>query len=118
VIVRADEIPAVLDLSSIEVEISNQEGTGVERVVHPPAGVSSAGLLKSPPNVEPLVAIEVPVVTPSFFSPSLEGPNRLVVVTGVESFFSSGFVPSLFAVLIPNRPPPAVAFPKAEPPVD
>lgn len=82
-----------------------------------PAGVSffSAGLPKSPPNVELLVAAEVPGTVPFFLSPSLGGPNRLVEVAGVVSFFSSGFVASLL-VAGPNSPPPAVP-PKEKPPV-
>lgn len=79
----------------------------------------SSGLPKSPPNIEPLVAVEVPAAVPSFFSPSLEGPNRFVVIAGVASFFSSGFAASLFAVVVPNSPPPEVppAPPKEKLPV-
>jgi len=75
-----------------------------------PASVSffSAGLPKSPPSVELLVAVDVPTAAPSFFSPSLGGPNSPVVVAGVASFFSSGFITSLFAVGAPNSPPPVV----------
>ena len=83
-----------------------------------PAGASffSAGLPKSPPSVELLVAVEGPAAVLSFFSPSFRGPNRLVVVTGAVSFFSSGFAASLF---VPNSPPPIVPpVPgKARPPV-
>jgi hypothetical protein len=89
-------------------------------VVHLHPGVSffSAGLPKSPPNVEPLVAVEVPATAPSFLSPSLVGPNRFVTVAGVVSFFSSGFVASLLMVA-PNSPPPVVppAPPIEKPPV-
>lgn len=71
-------------------------------------GVSfSAGLPKSPPNVEPLVVVGVPEAAPSFFS-SLGGPNRLAEVAGTASFFSSGFAASLFAGAPPNSPPPPV----------
>jgi hypothetical protein len=84
------------------------------------AGVSffSAGLPKSPPNVEPLVVVEGPAAAPSFCPPSLGGPNRLVVVAGVVSFLSSGFVAGLF-VVGPNNPPPVVppVPPKAKLPV-
>ena len=75
-----------------------------------PVGVSffSSGLANSPPKVEPLVAVEVPAVVPSFFSPSLGRPKRLVVVMGVTSFLSSGFVASLFVVVVPKSPPPVV----------
>lgn len=70
----------------------------------------SAGLPKRPPNVEPLVAIEVPAAVPSF-----GGPNKLVVVAGAASFLSSGFVASLL-VVTPNNPPPLVP-PREKPPV-
>ena len=75
-----------------------------------PVGVSffSSGLANSPPKVEPLVAVEVPAVVPSFFSPSLGRPKRLVVVMGVTSFLSSGFAASLFVVVVPKSPPPVV----------
>ena len=89
-------------------------------MVYSPAGASffSAGLPKSPPNVVPLVAVEVPGAGPSFFSLSLGGPNRLVVVVGAASFFSSGFTASLF-VVTPNSPPPPVppVPPNEKPPV-
>ena len=77
--------------------------------MYSPAGVSffSSGLPKSPPNVEPVVAVKIPVAL-SFFSLSFGGPNRFVVVAGVASFFSSGFIASLFAVVVPNNPPPEV----------
>ena len=77
--------------------------------MYSPAGVSffSSGLPKSPPNVEPVVAVKIPVAL-SFFSPSFGGPNKFVVVAGVASLFSSGFVTSLFAVVAPNSPPPEV----------
>ena len=80
-----------------------------------PAGASffASGLLKSPPNVEPVVIVDVPGAVPSFFSPSLGGPKMFVVVAGVASFFSSGFVASLFAGVTPNSP----ADPKEELPV-
>jgi hypothetical protein len=67
----------------------------------------SVGLPKSPPGVDTLVVVEVLATVPSFLSPSLGGPNRFVVVAGVLSFFSSGFVASLF-VAAPNSPPPVV----------
>lgn len=78
-----------------------------------PAVVSffSAGLPKSPPGVKPLVAVEVLAIVPSFLSLSLGGANRFVVVAGVVSFFSSGFVPCLIAGG-PNRPPAPVPPPK------
>lgn len=81
-------------------------------------GVSffSAGLPKSPPNVEPLVVVEVAV--PSFFSLPPEGPNRPVTM-GVASFFSSGFAGSLFVSVTPNSalPPVPPVPPREKPPV-
>ena len=94
-----------------------RQGRGIKRGYLPP-GVSflSAGLPKSP-NVEPLVAVEVPAAVPSFLSPSFGGPNRFVVMVGVASFLSSGFVASLLRVA-PNSPPPVVppAPPMEKPP--
>jgi hypothetical protein len=85
------------------------------------AGVSffSTGLPKRPPSVELVVVVEVPGAGPSFLSPSFGGPNRLMVVAGVVSFFSSGFAASLFVVVVPNSPPPPVPPipPKGIPPV-
>ena len=54
------------------------------------------------------MVVEVLGAGPSFFSPSLGGPNRLVVAAGAASFFSSGFGASLFVVVTPNSPPPPV----------
>ena len=114
-IVSADGGPGTLDLSSVEplvpADIESAIRSGAEIVVCSPAGVSffSSGLANNPPpNVEPLVAVEVAAGAPSFLSPSLGRPNRLVVVVGVASFFSSGFATSLFAVVVPKSPPPVV----------
>ena len=124
--VSADEGPGTLYLSSVEplvpADIESAIRSGAERVVRSPAGVSffSSGLVNNPPpNVEPLVAVKLPAGAPSFFSPSLGRPNRLVVVVGVASFFSSGFAASLFVVVVPKSPPPAVppVPPNEKPPV-
>jgi len=112
VIVRADEVAAALDLSSEKKshQIGHTTRERTKKVVRSPASVSffSAGFPKSPPIVEALVAVEVPAAAPSFFSPSLVRPNKPAVVAGVASFFSSGLVTSLFAVVAPNSPPPVV----------
>ena len=83
-------------------------------MVRSPGGVSffSSVLLNIPPNVGPLVIVKVPEPAPSFFSPSVERPKILAVVTGVASFFSPGFA-------VPSSPPPVVppGAPKAKPPV-
>ena len=123
--VRAHEVPAGFDLSSVDVVVPTAVKSAAREgdkktMASLPAGVSffSAGFPKSPPNAEPLVKAVVPTAVPSFLSPSLGGPNRDVVIVGVVSFFSSGFVASLL-VAAPNSPPAVVppVPPKGRPPV-
>ena len=65
-----------------------------------------------------MLYVEVPVGAPSFFSQLLERPERLVVLVGVASLFSSDFAASLFAEVVQKGPPTAVpSAPPEKPPV-
>jgi len=77
--------PPSVDVTTLtDIGSATYEGRGYERGVWSPVGVSfSAGLPKSPPNVDPPVAVEVPIAVPSCFSPSLGRPNGLLVVLGM-----------------------------------
>ena len=120
-IVSAEEGPGTLEFSSVgalvPTGVESVIERGVERVVRSPARVSffSSGLANSPPNVEPLVAVEVPVGAPSFSRRPQEdrtacsgGGSSVLLLFRLRNILVCG-----------SSPPPAAppVSPKEKPPV-